>query len=69
MRMKPCLTPDDVLRMAAACRASGVGIKREPTVAIVDAGGHLLYLERPERNPVNSVRYASCVNGLPRRAW
>ena len=59
MRMKPCLTPDDVLQIAAACRAHGQIIKREPTIAIVDAGGHLLYMERPERNPVNSVEMAS----------
>ncbi len=59
MRRKPCLTTDDVLRIAAACKAAGAKIKREPTVAVVDAGGHLLHLERPDRNGVNTVDMAT----------
>ena len=75
MRMKPCLTPDDVLAIAAACKAHGAAIERQPTVAIVDAGGHLLYLERPERNPVNSVEIATlkaataALRGRPSRSF
>jgi glc operon protein GlcG len=30
-----------------------------PTVAVVDAGGHLLYLERPDRNGPNTVEMAT----------
>lgn len=59
MRMKPALTIDDALKMAAASKAAGVKIKREPTIAVVDAGGHLLYLERPDENGVNTVEMAT----------
>ena len=59
MRNKPCLTSDDVLKMAAACKAKGAEKSRHPTIAIVDAGGHLLYLERPDRNGVNTVEMAT----------
>ncbi len=55
MRRKPCLTTDDVLKIVAACKSAGAKIKREPTIAVVDAGGHLLHLERPDRNGVNTV--------------
>ena len=59
MRMKPALTTDDALKMAAASKAAGARIKREPTIAVVDAGGHLLYLERPDENGVNTVEMAT----------
>jgi len=59
MRRKPCLTTDDVLKIVAVCKAAGAKIKREPTVAVVDAGGHLLHLERPDRNGVNTVDMAT----------
>jgi glc operon protein GlcG len=59
MRRRPCLTLDDVLNIAAACKQAGAAIKREPTVAVVDAGGHLLYLERPDRNGVLSIEMAT----------
>jgi uncharacterized protein GlcG (DUF336 family) len=55
MRMKPSLTTEDVLKMVAAAKAAGDKIKRAPTVAVVDAGGHLLHLERPDCNGVNTV--------------
>lgn len=59
MRMKPALTIDDALKIAAASKAAGAKIKREPTIAVVDAGGHLLYLERPDGNGVNTVEMAT----------
>ena len=59
MRRKPCLTTDDVLKMVAAAKEAGAKIKREPTIAVVDAGGHLLYLERPDRNGVNTVEMST----------
>jgi glc operon protein GlcG len=59
MRMKPCLTNDDVLKMAAACRQKGAELASEPTIAIVDAAGHLLYLERPAGSGVNTVEVAT----------
>jgi glc operon protein GlcG len=55
MRSKPCLTLDDAHKMVAACRKAGAAKKMEPTVAVVDAGGHLLYLERPDRNGPSSA--------------
>jgi glc operon protein GlcG len=58
MRRKPSLTTDDVLKIVTACKAAAVKIKREPTIAVVDAGGHLLHLERPDRNGVNTVEMA-----------
>jgi uncharacterized protein GlcG (DUF336 family) len=54
MKMKPALTIDDALQVAAAAKAAGAKMKRSPTIAIVDAGGHLLYLERPDCNGVNT---------------
>jgi uncharacterized protein GlcG (DUF336 family) len=57
--MRPSLTDEDVLKMASACRSAGAKINRRPTIAIVDAGGHLLYLERPDRNGVNTVEMAT----------
>ena len=59
MRRRPCLTTDDVLKIVAACKDAGLKIKREPTVAVVDAGGHLLHLERPDRNGVSTVDMAT----------
>jgi uncharacterized protein GlcG (DUF336 family) len=57
--MKPALTTDDALKMATASKAAGAKIKRAPTIAVVDAGGHLLYLERPDENGVNTVEMAT----------
>jgi glc operon protein GlcG len=59
MRLKPAITTEDVLKMVAAAKAAGAKIKREPTIAIVDAGGHLLHLERPDRNGVNTVEMST----------
>lgn len=59
MRRKPSLTSDDVLKIVAACKEAGAKIKRQPTVAVVDAGGHLLHLERPDRNGVNTVEMST----------
>jgi glc operon protein GlcG len=59
MRLKPCLTSDDAQQMVAACKAAAAKKKLEPTVAVVDAGGHLLHLERPDRNGVNTVEMAT----------
>lgn len=58
MRFKPTLTPDDVLGIVDACKAEAKRLGREGTIAVVDGGGVLLYLERPESNPVISVDMA-----------
>jgi len=59
MRMKPALTIDDALQVAAAAKAAGAKIDRTPTIAVVDGGGHLLYLERPDCNGVNTADMAT----------
>jgi uncharacterized protein GlcG (DUF336 family) len=75
MRNKPCLTTEDVQKVVAGCRAKGAEIKREPTIAVVDEDGHLLYLERPDRNGVNTVEMATAkartaaYRGRPSRAF
>ena len=59
MRQKPHLTLEDAYRMAAAARAAAKARNREGTIAIVDFGGHLMYLERPDRQSPNSVEVAT----------
>lgn len=46
MRTKSCLTAHDVRVIATACRAAAERANWAVTIAIVDDGGHLLYLER-----------------------
>jgi glc operon protein GlcG len=58
MRSKPHLTLDDCHRMAQAARQEAIRRKGEATIAIVDAGGALMYLERPDRQSPNSVEVA-----------
>jgi len=58
MRQKPCLSSDDVEKIVAAAKKYGDKIKRKPTIAVVDEAGHLLYLERPDVNGVNTVEMA-----------
>lgn len=75
MRKKVVLTSDDVFAMVAAAKAKGEQIKRRPTIAIVDEAGHLLYLERPDCNGVNTVEMAiakaktAAFRGRPSSAW
>jgi glc operon protein GlcG len=59
MRNKPCLSNDDVQRVVAAAKKYATKIKREPTIAVVDEGGHLLFLERPDVNGVNTVEMST----------
>ena len=46
MRHKPCLTTSDIRVMAAAAQAEAQRNAWIVTIAIVDDGGHLLFLER-----------------------
>jgi uncharacterized protein GlcG (DUF336 family) len=46
MRQKPELTVDDARRMAAAAEAEALKHQWAVTIAIVDDGGHLLWLQR-----------------------
>jgi uncharacterized protein GlcG (DUF336 family) len=59
MRNKPCLTLDDAYKMVTAARKFGAKKKQLPTIAIVDSAGHLLYLERPDTNGVNTVEMST----------
>jgi glc operon protein GlcG len=58
MRNKPQLTLQDAQVLAAATRAYAQKHNLEGTIAIVDFGGHLLYLERPDLQSPNSVEVA-----------
>lgn len=46
MKSKPTLTLDDVRRMAAAAETEALANAWAVTIAIVDDGGHLLWLQR-----------------------
>jgi uncharacterized protein GlcG (DUF336 family) len=46
MKQKPYLTLDDVKRIAAAAEAEAVANNWAVSIAIVDDGGHLLWLQR-----------------------
>jgi glc operon protein GlcG len=60
MRTKPQMTLEDAYKIAEAVRAAAATRKGgAATIAIVDGGGHLLYLERPDRQSPNSVEIAT----------
>jgi glc operon protein GlcG len=59
MRLKPSLTLEDAKMMVEACGRAARALGREGTIAIVDAGGHLIYLERPDLQSPNSVDVAA----------
>lgn len=46
MKSKPVLTLDDVKKIAAAAEAEAVKNSWAVTIAVVDDGGHLLWLQR-----------------------
>lgn len=58
MRHRPQLTLQDAQALAAATRGYALRLGLECTIAIVDFGGHLLYLERPDLQSPNSVEVA-----------
>src|ERR1700731_4027696 len=58
MRNRPQLTLQDAQLLAAATREYARKLNLEGTIAIVDFGGHLLYLERPDLQSPNSVEVA-----------
>jgi glc operon protein GlcG len=58
MRNRPQLTLQDAQALAAATRKCAEKLGLEGTIAIVDFGGHLLYLERPDLQSPNSVEVA-----------
>jgi uncharacterized protein GlcG (DUF336 family) len=46
MNSKPCLQLDDVKRIAAAAEAEALRNSWAVTIAVVDDGGHLMWLQR-----------------------
>lgn len=46
MKQKPCLALDDARRMASAAEAEALRSQWAVAIAVVDDGGHLLWLQR-----------------------
>jgi uncharacterized protein GlcG (DUF336 family) len=59
MRTKICLASEDVHKMVAACKAEASRLGQHGTIAIVDDGGQLLYLDRPDGQGPSSVEMAT----------
>ena len=59
MRLRPSLTLEDAKMMVLECNQASRALGGEGTIAVVDAGGHLIYLERPDRQSPNSVEVAT----------
>jgi len=58
MKTKPMLTLDDTRRMAAAAEAEALANQWAVSIAIVDDGGHLLWLQRLDGAPPISAQIA-----------
>ncbi len=59
MRTKLCLSSVEVHQMVAACKAAAAERDVEGTIAIVDEGGQLLYLERPDSQGPGTIDMAT----------
>ena len=60
MAAKPVLTLEDAKRIAAAAQAEALANDWRVVIAVVDDGGHLLYLERSHDTQYGSVETAIC---------
>jgi glc operon protein GlcG len=58
MNTKPCLAQADVKRIAAAAEAEALRNAWKVSIAIVDDGGHLLWLQRLDGAPPISAQIA-----------
>lgn len=58
MASKPILTLEDARRVAAAAEAEALKNEWKVTIAVVDDGGHLLYLQRSHETRFGSVETA-----------
>ena len=70
MKTRPLLTLDDVRAMAAAAEAEAMNNGWAVSIAIVDDGGHLLWLQRLDGAPPISAQIApakACTAALGRR--
>lgn len=74
MRSRWCLTSEDVRTIVAQCKRHTAADKTEATIAIVDQGGDLLYLERPDSHSPLAIDMAmgkariAALRGRPSRA-
>lgn len=59
MRSRWCLTSEDVKKIVAACKKETAKDHTEATIAIVDQGGDLLYLERPDSHSPIAIEMAT----------
>lgn len=59
MRTKLCLSAKEVFEMVAACKAAAAERGVEGTIAVVDEGGQLLYLERPDCQGPGTIEMAT----------
>ena len=59
MRNKKCLTLADVKIIASACETEASRQKWPVTIAIVDDGGHLMWLQRLDDAPLTSMQIAT----------
>ena len=75
MRDIKALTQDDVKRIAAAAEAAAIARGWAVTIAICDAGGHALWLQRMDGAPLMSAAVApekartSVLTGKPSKAF
>ena len=60
MADKPILTLEDAKRIAAAAQAEALRNDWRVVIAVVDDGGHLLYLQRSHDTQFGSVETAIC---------
>jgi uncharacterized protein GlcG (DUF336 family) len=58
MKQKPLLTLDDVKRIAAAAEAEATANQWAVSIAVVDDGGHLLWMQRLDGAPPMSAHMA-----------
>ena len=58
MKTKPMLTLEDVRRIAGAAEAEALAHGWQVSIAVVDDGGHLLWLQRLDGAPPVSARIA-----------
>ncbi|HEY4374761.1 MAG TPA: heme-binding protein [Burkholderiales bacterium] len=67
MKIKPCLTLADCKTIAAAAEHHAQANRWEVSIAIVDDGGHLLWLQRMDGAAISTVRV--CEGKARTAAW
>jgi uncharacterized protein GlcG (DUF336 family) len=58
MKTKQCLTLADAKIVAAGCEAAALDGNKAVTIAIVDDGGHLVFLQKLDDAPLLSIKIA-----------